>query len=477
MAYQQPPGGHNPYSQPYPPQGAGYTAQPGYGQPPQHLPPQGYGPPPGQYPPPQPYGQPPPPQQGGYGHSPMQGGYGQPPPHQAGYGQPPPYQAGYGQPPPHQAGYGQPPAPQAGYGQPPPQHGGYGQPPQESELTRTQGQPGAFPPQPYGAPQVQLAYPSPGYIPDQVAPGDVSQEAEALRKAMKGFGTNERVLISVLSQIDPLRMALLRNTYNHRFMHTLSSEIESETSGYFREGLLALVRGPLANDVLNLNKALKGVGTKETVLDDVLLGRSNADMNAIKQAYQLKYKRTLEEAVRSDLSAKTERLFMMVLSAQRQEESTPIIPQMIDQDVAEIHRATEGRAGADQLTVCQIFSSRSDGQLRTIAQAYERRYQIPLEKVIINEFSGHMEDALVSMLRCGTDRAMRDAMLLEDTMRGPGTKDDLLVHRVVRYHWDKAHMQQVKGAYKHKYKKDLSTRIKGDTSGDLERLLLACIGA
>ncbi len=81
------------------------------------------------------------------------------------------------------------------------------------------------------------------------------------------------------------------------------------------------------------------------------------------------------------------------------------------------------------------------------------------------------------MLRCGTDRALRDAMLLEDTMKGPGTKDDLLVHRVVRYHWDKAHMQQVKGAYKHKYKKDLSTRIKGDTGGDLERLLLACIGA
>lgn len=200
---------------------------------------------------------------------------------------------------------------------------------------------------------------------------------------MKGFGTNERVLIEVLSQLDPLQMASLRQTYSQRFMHTLSSEIESETSSYFKEGLTALVRGPLANDVMNLEKALKGAGTKETVLDDVLLGRSNADMNAIKQAYQLKYRRSLEADVRGDLSAKTERLFMMILSAQRQEESTPIVPQMIDQDVAELHRATEGRAGADQLTVCQIFSNRSDGQLRTIAQVYERKYQIPLEKVII----------------------------------------------------------------------------------------------
>lgn len=87
-----------------------------------------------------------------------------------------------------------------------------------------------------------------------------------------------------------------------------------------------------------------------------------------------------------------------------------------------------------------------------------------------------MEMALLQQLRGATDRAMRDAMLLEDTMAGMGTKDQLLVNRVVRFHWDKAHMQQVKAAYKHKYHKDLGARIRGETSGDYERLMLACIG-
>lgn len=78
-------------------------------------------------------------------------------------------------------------------------------------------------------------------------------------------------------------------------------------------------------------------------------------------------------------------------------------------------------------------------------------------------------------LRGGVDRAMRDANMLENAMSGAGTKDRLLVNRVVRCHWDKNHMANVKGAYKQRYRKDLATRIKGETSGDYESLMVACL--
>lgn len=87
-----------------------------------------------------------------------------------------------------------------------------------------------------------------------------------------------------------------------------------------------------------------------------------------------------------------------------------------------------------------------------------------------------MELALLHQLRTGTDKAMRDALLLEDAMAGMGTKDHLLVNRVVRVHWDRNHMQNVKGAYQHRFHKGLGHRIKGETSGDYERLMLACLG-
>lgn len=86
-----------------------------------------------------------------------------------------------------------------------------------------------------------------------------------------------------------------------------------------------------------------------------------------------------------------------------------------------------------------------------------------------------MEAALLAQLRGGVDRAMRDAQLLEDAMAGPGTKDRLLLNRVIRYHWDKAHMNNVKGAYRQRFHQDLEKRIKGETSGHYESLLVACL--
>ena len=293
---------------------------------------------------------------------------------------------------------------------------------------------------------------------------------------MKGFGTNEDALIGALARLSPAEIQGVKEAFHQRHHRNLEKDVESEISGYFETCMLSVLRGPLQQDVYCLNRALKGAGTNEDLLNDVLIGRSNADMRAIKDAYQHTYHRSLESDVRADLSMKTERMFMMMLGANRAEDSAPVVPQSIDSDVAELHRATEGRRGAEQLTVCSILTSRNDAQVRAIAKVYEQKYRIPLEKVMINEFAGHMEDALVQMVRCGADRAMRDAIRLEDTMIGAGTKDNMLVYRVTAMHWNHQHMQNVKGAYRHRYGRELSTRIKGETSGYYEKALLAMIG-
>ena len=292
---------------------------------------------------------------------------------------------------------------------------------------------------------------------------------------MKGFGTDETALIRTLAQYPGPLIPHLKTTFQQRHNRSLVTDVEKETSGRFEQTLVSILRGPLDHDVNTVYKALKGMGTNEEMLNDVLIGRSNADIRAIKDAYKRTYNRNLDADVASDLSAKTERLFSMIVAANRQEDSAPVIPQNVDQDVSEIHRATEAKVGTDQLVVCSILSSRSDGQIRAIAHAYEAKFRIPLEKVITSEFSGHMKDALVQMVRAACDRAMRDAIRLEDCMSGAGTKDDLLISRLVSIHWNRDHVNQVKGAYKHRYKRDLISRIQGETSGDYEKILVAMI--
>lgn len=325
---------------------------------------------------------------------------------------------------------------------------------------------------PMGAPSP----PSPGYVPGQAAPGDFRGEADALRKAMKGLGTDEKALIQVLARLDPLQMAAVRATYSQHIRRDLYKDVKSETGGYLRQGLLAVVEGPLMHDARCAREAIEGLGTKEWMLNEVLLGRSNADLSAIKAAYEHAFpRRSLASDVAGDLSFKTAELFASVLRAQRHEESFPVNPASVEAEVRALHEATAGRVVNDVSEVCAIFTRSSDAELRAIDRAFQARYHVELERYIEKEFAGHMEGALLHILRSAKDPVMRDAVLLEECMAGMGTKDEKLVVRVVRVHWNRDHKEQVKRAYRLKYGKDLVQRVRGETSGDYQRLMVALL--
>ncbi|KAJ5595237.1 uncharacterized protein N7459_001445 [Penicillium hispanicum] len=460
MSYQYPPPNQPPYG------AYGHPQQPphGYQQPPYpQQPAYGAPPPQGHYPPPQHHGhyaQPPPPQGGHYGAPSPQPPYGAPSP-QPPYGQPPPSHAPYGHHPPPSQPHGYAPPPQ----QPP--AGAHGYPPP--------GAYGAPPPMASGPPPGAPSMPSLGYAPGQTAPGDFRREADALRKAMKGFGTDEKALIQVLARLDPLQMAAVRATYAQHIGRDLYKDVKSETGGYFRDGLLAVIDGPLQHDVACAHEAIEGIGTKEWLLNDVLLGRSNADLAAIKAAYERTYRRALATDVEGDLSFQTAALFAAVVRAARHEESVPVNPQAAEAEARALHDATAARMRNNVAEVCGVFARSSDAELRAIDHAFHARYHASLEKHLEKEFSGHMEVALVQMLRSATDPAMRDAILLEECMAGMGTKDERLVVRVVRVHWNRNHKEMVKRAYRHRYHKDLIERVRGETSGDYQRLMVALL--
>lgn len=303
----------------------------------------------------------------------------------------------------------------------------------------------------------------------------MNKEAEGLRKAMKGMGTDEKALIKILAKLDPVQVNAVSQDFNQMYQRNLKGDLKSETSGYFEKGLVAITSGPLFNDAEALHDAMKGMGTKETVLDDVLMGRTNADINAIKSHYQRTYHRSLESDLKGDLSAATEQLFVMVIAARRNEDAAPVIHQDIQRDVTELQAAFGNMLSKNPVQACQILTSRNDAQLRAIAQEYQLRFQKPLKDAIKSSFSGHMEHALMLHVARAENKALSDAEQLEDAMAGFGTKDELLVQRVVRAHWNRQHMAAVRNEYQRKYKKDLVSRIKGETRGDYERLMVACV--
>jgi annexin A7/11 len=299
--------------------------------------------------------------------------------------------------------------------------------------------------------------------------------ATQVREAMKGFGTDEKKLIEALVAVpDAAHMLKLRHTYDDRFRRNLIADVEGETSGHFQTGLVALVRGPLLEDACLVDRAIRGVGTKESILNDVVLGRSNADLNAIKTCYHNVFRKDMVKEIREDLSLKTARLFEYVLAAQRTEESAAILPHDVEANVDRLHLATEGtKFGTNQDQVCHLMAFASNGMIRAINQRYQAKYRRTLDELFKHNFSGHMQHALRLMTGRAVDPVKSDADELEDSMKGMGTKDELLITRLMRARWNREHFRQVKFAYQKFHGRELASRIHGETSGDYRRLMVA----
>jgi len=328
----------------------------------------------------------------------------------------------------------------------------------------------------YAQPSGPPAAPSPGFVAGQKATGyEPTHDVEVIRKACKGFNTDEKALITTLVKLDPLQIESVNQKYMLDTKKALFTLIEEKTRGSLEDGLSALAKGPLSFYVSLIWDSTEGLGTKEEFLDLALLGRSNADVNAIKTAFKAKYHMTLESVLKKDLSGSEERMFDMVVSASRTEESAGVNPQQVTAEVKALHAATEGRAGTDETEVSRIFVKNNDATIAAIAAEYERTYHIPVESLIKKEFSGHQEESLLFILRGVQNKAKRDAELIEGTMKGIGTKDKELTFRLIAAHWVPGAIPAIKTAYQKLYGKDLVASVRSETSGDHERLLVAIL--
>lgn len=485
MSYPPYGGGGYPPQQPgygYPPQQPGYPpAQPGYGQPSVAMPD-----PYGGYPPtqPAPSQQPYPPAQGGgqpYAY-PGQAPGGYPPQTAGGYpGQPP--AGGYpGQPAP--GGYpGQPPA--GGYpGQPAP--GGYPAGPA----------PGGYPagPAPGGYPGGHPGQPAPaahggggghqgGGVPHISQPSgqgtvkphpnfDAEEDAKVLRKAMKGMGTDEKAIISILAKRSNNQRQEIKNRFKTMYGKDLVKELKSEVSGRFEDLCEALLETPTEFDTTELKEAMSGAGTDERALIEILCTRSNKEIKAINACYKTRYSKDLEKALMSETSGHFRRL-LVSMSMGNRIEGQPVDVNKAKQDAKELYEAGEKKLGTDESKFNSILCSQSYEQLRLVFAEYKALSKKSLEQVIKSEMSGDLEDGMLAVYGAVENKHKFFAERLHNSMKGAGTKDRTLI-RIIASRCE-IDMVQIKGEFQKLYGKSLESFIQGDTSGDYEKFLLALV--
>lgn len=124
-------------------------------------------------------------------------------------------------------------------------------------------------------------------VPARLPNYDPANDVEAFRKATKGFGTNENSLHRIMCFKPADQMQVFVAAYKARYGKDVVSVIKSETSGYHERTLVALANGPLDGDADLLHEACAGMGTKELLLTEIIIGRSESSYTSTLQTRQL----------------------------------------------------------------------------------------------------------------------------------------------------------------------------------------------
>lgn len=117
-------------------------------------------------------------------------------------------------------------------------------------------------------------------------PFDAVSDANILRKAMKGFGTDEKALISVICHRTNEQLQHIAREFKTCFGRDLIQDVRSETKGNFENVLVSLLTPTIEYYVSQLRNAMSGMGTDEDVLIEIFCTLSNSEIHAIKRAYE-----------------------------------------------------------------------------------------------------------------------------------------------------------------------------------------------
>ena len=297
----------------------------------------------------------------------------------------------------------------------------------------------------------------------------MSNDAEVLRKAMEGWGTDEATLIKVIANRTNSQRQAIKQQYKATYGRDLIEDLKKETHGKLEDAFVALFTEPIEYDADTLRDAMKGMGTNEDTLIEILASRSGQQINAIKACYNKKYNRDLEADVKKETSGTLQKILITLLQGKRSHNNKPNQAQC--QAIAkEIFDAGEAKLGTDESVFNKYFGTLSPNELACVSQNYHKLTGHTILDAIDKEMHGDSKKAYRTIVYATLSQSEYFATRVNEAIKGLGTKDRLLMRVLITR--DEIDMPTIKQYYKQLYGKDMVTAIKNDISGDYQKLMV-----
>ncbi|XP_004713876.1 annexin A1 [Echinops telfairi] len=300
-----------------------------------------------------------------------------------------------------------------------------------------------------------------------------ASDVAALHKAITVKGVDEATIIDILTKRTNAQRQQIKAAYLQEKGKPLDEALKKAFTGHLEEVALALLKTPAQFDADELRAAMKGLGTDEDTLIEILASRTNREIRDINRVYRDELKRDLAKDITSDTSGDFQKALLSLAKGDRSEDFG-VNDDLADTDARALYEAGEKRKGTDVNVFTKILTTRSYNHLRRVFQKYTKYSQHDMNKVLDLELKGDIEKCFTAIAKCATSKPAFFAEKLHQAMKGVGTRDKALIRIMVSR--SEVDMNDIKAFYQKMYGITLCQAILDETKGDYEKILVALCG-
>ncbi|XP_058485036.1 annexin A2-like [Solea solea] len=303
---------------------------------------------------------------------------------------------------------------------------------------------------------------------------DPARDAARIDTAIKTKGVDEQTIIDILTRRSYEQRRHIAFEYERIAKKDLSTALKGALSGSLEALMLGLMKSTAQYDASELKASMKGLGTDEESLIEIVCSRNNEEMVEIKKVYRELFKKELEKDIAGDTSGNFAKLLLSLVQTKRDEPSNVVDYEKIDEDARSLYEAGVKRKGTDVTTWISIMSQRSVPHLQKVFERYKSYSPYDMKESIRKEVKGDMEKSFLTLVECFENKQLYFASRLGEAMKAKGAKEKVVTRVMVsRCEVD---LMKIRTEFKRLHRRSLYQTIAEHTKGDYQVALLSLCG-
>ena len=295
---------------------------------------------------------------------------------------------------------------------------------------------------------------------DQEKTENPISEVENLKNYIQN--SDKTKIVEFICKLNKEQRLKLKETYVASYGTELIKDLEKVLSGNVEKLVCGLIKSFIDFDAEQIYLSMKGLGTDEDTLSEMIATKPSRHLNKIKQRYPELYNETLENDIKGDTSDYYRNILIAMIQGGRSDNPYPNSQKMKDI----VNKLNDDNENIKESFVSYLVNC-SYGEICTICREYEKVHNKNILEGIKNKFGKDEYNFFNVLLNYISDPGKFFAEKIH------GFKDKDLIRIIVS---NEEILNDIKDAYKELYNTELIDDIKNNTDGDFQIGLSILIG-